>query len=566
MPPSLATAGFVEAGTATNKYLEWDATNDYWKAVATSGIAGSGTDNFLSKWTNGGDELTSSLISDNGSTVSISNGALLLSGITGTTPASGTGTCMMWIPAKKAFRAGEVLTAEWDDASIGMNSVAFGYNTVATGYASTAMGELCTASDSASVSMGSYSQAYGAYSIAIGEGPVSSGDFSTAIGRGTMASAYASTAFGNLTRATADYATAFGNDTRATGINSTSMGKATSASGSGATAMGDGVRAMNAAATAMGFGTTASGPASTAIGFLSGASGNSSAAIGWQATAIGSASIALGKGTQAGGDFSTALGMQSAATGNTSTAMGYLTYAPGQYATSMGNLTTSGGYASTSMGDNTTASGDFSTSTGRATIASGTSSTAMGDNTTASGHNSTALGNYVSTDFLTGSFIYGDLSTFTTLQNTAAHQFMVRAAGGVVFYTSSDLSTGVTLDAGTSAWATVSDSNRKENRLNINGDDVLNKLGNIWMGSWNYKGHDQTQHRHYGPMAQEFFAAFGNDGIGIIGNDTTLATADVDGVTLIAIKALIERTRSLEERIHMLEALLNEQHSSRLDE
>jgi uncharacterized coiled-coil protein SlyX len=43
-------------------------------------------------------------------------------------------------------------------------------------------------------------------------------------------------------------------------------------------------------------------------------------------------------------------------------------------------------------------------------------------------------------------------------------------------------------------------------------------------------------------MAQEWFAAFGHDGIGTIGNDTTLSSADVDGVLCIAVKALEKRT------------------------
>ncbi|MFN8345131.1 MAG: hypothetical protein U0X91_09010 [Spirosomataceae bacterium] len=37
----------------------------------------------------------------------ISNGFVIFKGATGTTPASGAGTRLMWIPSKKAFRAGE---------------------------------------------------------------------------------------------------------------------------------------------------------------------------------------------------------------------------------------------------------------------------------------------------------------------------------------------------------------------------------------------------------------------------------------------------------------------------
>ena len=50
-------------------------------------------------------------------------------------------------------------------------------------------------------------------------------------------------------------------------------------------------------------------------------------------------------------------------------------------------------------------------------------------------------------------------------------------------------------------------------------------------------------------MAQDFFSAFGNDGIGTIGNDTTINSADFDGINLIAIQALEKRTAELREKI-----------------
>jgi len=66
-------------------------------------------------------------------------------------------------------------------------------------------------------------------------------------------------------------------------------------------------------------------------------------------------------------------------------------------------------------------------------------------------------------------------------------------------------------------------------------------------------------------MAQDFFSAFGNDGIGKVGCDTLLASADFDGVNFIAIQALEKRTSEqeakitdLEKKIKMLENLLNQ--------
>jgi len=65
------------------------------------------------------------------------------------------------------------------------------------------------------------------------------------------------------------------------------------------------------------------------------------------------------------------------------------------------------------------------------------------------------------------------------------------------------------------------------------------------LGSWNYKGQNVKQYRHYGPMAQDFFAAFGRDELGVIGEDKSINQADFDGVNLIAIQALIKEVEAL---------------------
>lgn len=54
-------------------------------------------------------------------------------------------------------------------------------------------------------------------------------------------------------------------------------------------------------------------------------------------------------------------------------------------------------------------------------------------------------------------------------------------------------------------------------------------------------------------MAQEFYSAFGNDGIGTIRNDTNIASSDFDGINFIAINALEKRTREQDRRIAELE-------------
>jgi hypothetical protein len=75
----------------------------------------------------------------------VKGGAVLFDSSIGSTPISGSGTRMMWIPAKVAFRAGIVNNTQWDDVNIGYSSTAFGDGTTANGNYSTAMGSISTA-------------------------------------------------------------------------------------------------------------------------------------------------------------------------------------------------------------------------------------------------------------------------------------------------------------------------------------------------------------------------------------------------------------------------------------
>jgi Chaperone of endosialidase len=98
----------------------------------------------------------------------------------------------------------------------------------------------------------------------------------------------------------------------------------------------------------------------------------------------------------------------------------------------------------------------------------------------------------------------------------------------------------------------VSDRARKENFQPVDGEAVLGKIQNLTLTSWNYIGHDPSQFRHYGPVAQEFFAAFGNDGIGTIGTPTTISSTDMAGVLMIAVQTLEKRTANLKQENAML--------------
>jgi hypothetical protein len=87
-------------------------------------------------------------------------------------------------------------------------------------------------------------------------------------------------------------------------------------------------------------------------------------------------------------------------------------------------------------------------------------------------------------------------------------------------------------------WVNASDINSKENFEQVDGAELLNKIVELEITKWNYKGDRDAQ--HIGPTAQDFQQAFG------VGSDgKSISTIDPSGIALAAIKEL---TRRLEEK------------------
>jgi hypothetical protein len=97
--------------------------------------------------------------------------------------------------------------------------------------------------------------------------------------------------------------------------------------------------------------------------------------------------------------------------------------------------------------------------------------------------------------------------------------------------------------------AGASDAAQKENRDPVDQRDVLDSLLSIPIETWNYIAEPDAV-RHMGPMAQDFFAAYG------LGADDRLSAIDVQGVALASIQALNEIVQEKDARIVDLEARL----------
>jgi Chaperone of endosialidase/YadA head domain repeat (2 copies) len=260
----------------------------------------------------------------------------------------------------------------------------------------------------------------------------------------------------------------------------------------------------------------------------------------WNDDSIGNYSFASGLNIRATGIFLTSMGLATIAHGYASVSLGANNLAGNYYSIAIGVMAVSNGLGSVALGGYTEAGHDYSVALGNHSKATGNFSTAMGSYTQATGNYSTAMGSYVTASG-EGSMIIGDLS-YTQLDNNEENRFTARFSNGYNFYTNSDATIGAQLTANSNSWSTISDSLKKENFKPVDSEEVLNKISGFKLTSWNYKSQDKTQYRHYGPMAQDFYNAFGNDGIGIIGNDMTIAGADFDGINFIAIQALEKRT------------------------
>jgi trimeric autotransporter adhesin len=224
----------------------------------------------------------------------------------------------------------------------------------------------------------------------------------------------------------------------------------------------------------------------------------------------------------------------------------------------------SGTYSVVSGGENNTASGTDSVVVGGAAgTASGLQSIVVGGlSNSAFAYDSFAAGTQAKATKL-GSFVWGD-ATSTDVTSPADNSFTVRASGGMWLGTNSspsitaghfiDTSTGAYLTS-TGVWTDSSDRALKHDFRALDKRSVLEKVARMPITSWSYKA-EQPSVRHIGPMAQDFYAAFG---LGL--DNKHIATIDEGGVALAAIQGLYRQNKALLRENRTLRAQLSAQNA-----
>jgi len=157
----------------------------------------------------------------------------------------------------------------------------------------------------------------------------------------------------------------------------------------------------------------------------------------------------------------------------------------------------------------------------------------------------------------------------TTLATLANDSFVTRFVGGVRFYTNSALTTYADLAASSGSWVAVSDRNVKENIVEVNYDDILERVRDLPVYNYNFKGNPKEV-KCIGAIAQDWHSIVtpletytvleddpNNEGKKIevekdAKNKLGIETMDSIGVCLASIKSLDKKVELLfeESSIH----------------
>jgi hypothetical protein len=261
------------------------------------------------------------------------------------------------------------------------------------------------------------------------------------------------------------------------------------------------------------------------------------------------------------GDFSFAGGNQVEASGYGAFASGDQVNVSGTVGVGFGSAVTVSGTAGFSSGASNTCSGFACVALGYTLTASGQGSTALGYRNLATADYTTALGYRTNTNNQRGAFLIGASDGATTATNELIAQqqgeLRVRAPGGIRLRTSNfanaapgvSSNTGCDLAAGSGTWVCSSSRTLKSGFARVDGEAVLARLQGLELSTWRFK-EDSTRARHLGPVAEDFYAAYGlGDG------DKSIGVQDLAGVALVAAQALERRTAELDARTREVESL-----------
>jgi len=141
----------------------------------------------------------------------------------------------------------------------------------------------------------------------------------------------------------------------------------------------------------------------------------------------------------------------------------------------------------------------------------------------------------------------------TTLTSANDDECLFRYANGMTVYTAHALGTGVTIGSGGGSWSSVCDVNKKDNLIELDYKNILEKVNQLPIYQFNYKS-NPSQQVNYGTTAQSFHKQFPDekkDGKHTK-NQLVIESMDAIGLCMASIRGLKEIIESQQKEIDML--------------
>ena len=284
--------------------------------------------------------------------------------------------------------------------------------------------------------------------------------------------------------------------------------------------------------------------------------GQYAAAFGRNCTASGQYSVAMGYNSVAENGNAFAFGNSNNVSGTNSVAMGANNIISGNASFAVGIGNTSSGLRSSSIGDGNNATGDYSLAFGYGNTASADYSVTIGNLNTSNGLNSMALGTSANIGAgIDGSFVWrSSLSTDLAAEHGkdgSAHFICGSDTSSEFRISFGTVSTTPVISSATGyAWANVSDINLKENLVEHNYSDTLDRIMDMPIYTYNFKS-VASGIKSIGPVAQDFNRLFPSDK-----DPLSIVDRDMCGVALAGSRGINMKLNDALARISALETEL----------
>ena len=194
-----------------------------------------------------------------------------------------------------------------------------------------------------------------------------------------------------------------------------------------------------------------------------------------------------------------------------------------------------------------TVSGCSNLASGAQNIVCGQNSFHAGSNNKSNGKCNMLLGEGVDAGIHANVFAFSDASGLTTAQLSVGSAAYFGVTNGMTVYTNAARTIGVNIAANGNAWNVVCDEELKTDMVELNPNDVLERLHQCRYYKFKYKGQGDDEQEFMAPTAQQFNSLFPLNKP----NEKVINQFDATSSAMAGVSALYSKYLELEERLNL---------------